>query len=64
MVPSEIKYTDKRGRTVHSDLDGDPNDPQWRHFIHDCLDEWLDKSNGTGVFYVGDVVELLALNSE
>ena len=25
-----------------------------RQFLHDCLDEWLDKSNGTGSFWLGD----------
>ena len=25
-----------------------------RKFLHDCLDEWLNKSNGTGAFWVGD----------
>lgn len=27
---------------------------EYRKFIHDCLDEWLNKSNGTGAFWVGD----------
>ena len=29
-----------------------------RQFLHDCLDEWLDKSNGTGSFWLGDVSDL------
>ncbi len=24
----------------------------YRQFIHKCLDEWLDKSNGTGAFWL------------
>lgn len=30
-------------------------DDDERKFLHDCLDEWLNKSNGTGAFWVGDV---------
>lgn len=25
-----------------------------RDLLHKCLDEWLDKSQGNGIFYVGD----------
>lgn len=25
---------------------------EYREFLHDCLDEWLDKSKGTGGFYI------------
>ena len=25
-----------------------------REFLHKCLDEWLNKSEGTGAFWVGD----------
>jgi hypothetical protein len=51
---------------VHSDLcieckDGDfsasidraGDGLTWRQFLHDALDEWLDKSNNTGYFIVG-----------
>ncbi len=27
---------------------------KYRAFLHANLDEWLDKGNGTGIFYVGD----------
>ncbi len=30
--------------------DGKPLSKEKRKFIHDSLDEWLDKSNGTGNF--------------
>jgi hypothetical protein len=26
----------------------------YRTFLHGCLDEWLDKSNGKGIFYIKD----------
>ena len=28
------------------------NDAEYRQFLHTCLDEWLDKSSGTGGFYI------------
>ena len=50
-ICSEIMYND-----IHSDLCGtDITDDNWRFLLHAALNEWLDKSNGTGVFYVGDV---------
>jgi len=27
-------------------------DDKIRKFYHDCLDEWLNKSSGTGIFYL------------
>jgi hypothetical protein len=24
----------------------------YREYLHDCLDEWLDNSDGTGIFYI------------
>lgn len=57
----EIQYRRNDGN-VHSDI-------CWNHerldvemtedikqFIHDCLDEWLSKSNGTGYFWIGDPI--------
>jgi hypothetical protein len=29
-------------------------DPDYRKFLHDCLDEWINKSKGTGAFWLGD----------
>jgi len=50
-ICSEIQYGH-----VHSDLCGvDLHDQDWRNLLHQALDEWLDKSNGDGCFYVGDV---------
>ncbi len=46
--------------SVHSDICHNHGDDDYefteenRQFFHDCLDEWLSKSNGTGVFWVGD----------
>lgn len=58
-IHSEIQYTDQRdGLNVHSDLcvEGTPAELQWWHkVLHDSLDEWLRRSGGTGIFYVGDV---------
>ena len=28
------------------------NGSTYREFLHKCLDEWLDESNGTGGFYI------------
>lgn len=27
---------------------------EYRKFLHKALDEWLDKSNGTGAFWLGE----------
>lgn len=46
--------------SVHSDICHNLGDDDYelteekRKFFHDCLDEWLNKSNGSGVFWVGD----------
>jgi hypothetical protein len=61
-IHAEIQYVNN-GQNVHSDIcpqgcvtdsfdtliDGDTT---YRHFLHSCLDEWLNKSNGTGGFYI------------
>jgi len=58
----EIQYYGDKG-WVHSDIchrcnaDGDevPDmDEDYKEFLVACLREWLDKSNGTGYFWVGD----------
>ena len=53
----EIIYDTPEGG-VHSDIchhnDGQPIGDGYRKFLHDCLDEWLNKSGGTGAFWVGD----------
>ena len=56
-VHAEIEYTRDDGMSVHSDIC--PPDcnfmnitAEHRKFYHECLDEWLDESGGTGVFYI------------
>jgi len=57
-IHAEIEYTNAEGYSVHSDV-CPPNcsptglqDEEYRKFLHDVLDEWLDKSKGTGGFYI------------
>lgn len=56
-IHAEIQYETEDGN-VHSDLcaegEAPENNMKWRKLLHDCLDEWLYTSNGTGIFYVGD----------
>lgn len=52
----EIQYETAEG-IVHSDIcwhDPAQPRPNYREFLHRYLDEWLDKANGTGAFWVGD----------
>lgn len=70
-VCAEIEYESPDGN-VHSDLcmERDVEDfslnvdqgagQTWRKMLHDNLDEWLDNSNGTGYFYVGDIPDALS----
>ena len=52
-IISEVEYTNENGDSVHSDLDFDFDlKEQMRPVLHECLDEWLDKSNGSGGFYL------------
>jgi hypothetical protein len=30
------------------------SDAEYRDFLHECLDEWLNKSRGTGYFYIAE----------
>ena len=58
-VHAEIEYTNKDGQDVHSDICPPECDikyagDEYRIFLHTCLDEWLNNSNGTGGFYVKD----------
>ena len=56
----EISYMKENG-PCHSDIcfncDCNNDDLEmtddYRQFLHDCLDEWLNKSNGTGFFWLG-----------
>ena len=59
-VVAEIEYINEDLETIHSDIGpggGDLNaalavNPDFRQYLHDNLDEWLDKSDGTGIFYI------------
>ena len=60
-VHAEIEYVREEDNIkVHSDIcppKCDPkglSDPTYRQYLHDCLDEWLDKSRGTCGFYIKD----------
>lgn len=62
----EIMYMKYGSIPVHSDVCNHGDEaisPSTRDFIHACLDEWLDKANGTGIFYVGDI-ECIQKDSE
>lgn len=58
IIPAEIIYQRPDGVFIHSDIGvrcaDNLSDEEWRKYLHDCLDEWLDESRGTGVFYIGD----------
>lgn len=55
-VHGEIEYQRQDGTWVHSDICPAACQPvftdEYRKFLHTCLDEWLDKSRGTGQFYI------------
>jgi len=57
-VHAEIEYTDSERGSIHSDICPEYcsstylKDKDYRKMLHKCLDEWLDKSNGTGMFYI------------
>jgi hypothetical protein len=55
-ICAEIQYETPRGN-VHSDLctEGPVCSNGWRQLLHSALDEWLDKSDGTGHFTVGNL---------
>ena len=56
-VVAEVEYIDSDLETRHSDIgpyEGKMSNitPEYRKFLHDNLDEWLDKSDGTGIFFI------------
>ena len=56
-VHAEIEYRREDETWVHSDIcppgcDLNNLDDEYRKYLHDCLDEWLNKSRGTGIFYI------------
>lgn len=67
-VHAEIEYQREDGTWVHSDICPPECSPDnfnrifkrdtgsftYRQYLHSCLDEWLDNSNGTGCFYIKD----------
>jgi len=58
-VHAEIEYDNRQGIGVHSDIcpvncSPDNMNKKYRKFLHECLDEWLDKSRGTGAFYIAE----------
>ena len=64
-IAAEIEYIDENLETRHSDIGPraaslDYAHAEYRQFLHDNLDEWLDKSDGTGIFYItGDAKQYL-----
>lgn len=60
-VCAEIEYFDhEREGWVHSDICPEQHllsevadMEQYKLLLHQCLDEWLDRSNGTGHFLIG-----------
>ncbi len=58
IIHAEIEYLKSDNTKIHSDIcppncsSKHLNDMKYKKFLHTCLDEWLDKSNGTGGFYV------------
>ena len=56
-VHAEIEYRREDEIWVHSDIcppscDLNNLDDEYRKYLHDSLDEWLNKSGGTGIFYI------------
>jgi len=56
-VHAEIIYKNANGDSVHSDIcppqcDFTNINEEYKLFLHQCLDEWLENSNGTGTFYI------------
>lgn len=52
----EIAYETENG-SVHSDICWHHNEmvsEDFRRFLHDCLDEWLNKAKGNSAFWLGD----------
>jgi hypothetical protein len=62
----EIQYENSSGWTTHSDICwrcGAPAQheltPEYRAFLHTVLDEWLDRSNGTGFLWLGNTKDIV-----
>ena len=72
-VHAEIEYkteSEQYGKhSVHSDICPPGCDlknitEEYRKFLHDNLDEWLDKSNGTGIFYITGEIDKYIVAAE
>lgn len=63
----EIQYESPEGN-VHSDIcfncnpsnDDRALTENYRKFVHECLDEWLSKSKGTGFFYLANIKDIIS----
>ena len=58
-IQAEIEYIKENGINIHSDIEPkgcmfENIDAEHRKFLHKVLDEWLDKSGGSGIFYIKD----------
>jgi len=67
IVHAEVEYTNKNGDSIHSDLCPadcrfENIDDDYRNILHKCLDEWLNNSNGTGMFYIANEANVELLN--
>lgn len=56
---AEISYINNKGESVHSDIcppdcnfDNIKGNKDYIKLLYTCLDEWLNNSNGTGIFYI------------
>lgn len=59
-IQAEIEYQRKDGTLVHSDIEPAKCDfnninTEYKKYLHKCLEEWLNNSNGTGCFYIKDI---------
>lgn len=62
----EIQY-EMPELSIHSDIcqhEDNPLSAEMREFLHNCLDEWLDKSEGTGYFWLGNWEEIVGQSEE
>ena len=52
-VTAQIQYATEQGN-LHSDLSVSD-----RTMLHDALNEWLDKADGSGFFLIGDTESII-----
>lgn len=70
-IHGEVEYNRENGDSVHSDMcpedcDFNKMSDKFKSFLHGALDEWLTKSRGTGIFYIGseEKVDIYRSNDE